>query len=67
MIKRTNRLCIYPKDVQCITGKSLRHARELLKKVKADLGKNKNDLLTFQEFCSYTGIPYEFVKEIIRD
>lgn len=67
MNKRPKRLCIYPKDVQQITGRSLRHARELLKKVKADLGKGKADLLTIKEFCNYTGIPYESVMEVVRD
>ncbi|WP_234110714.1 hypothetical protein [Chryseobacterium sp. R2A-55] len=67
MKPRTLRLCIYPKDIQLITGKSERYSRELIHKIKKHLNKPEHQVLTFQEFCTYMGIPHESVKEIIRD
>lgn len=50
------RLCIYPKDIQRITGKSETHARMLLKKIKLELGKENHQVVTIYEFCLYMGI-----------
>jgi hypothetical protein len=36
------RLCIYPKDVQVITGKSSRHSRYLVQFIKKSLGKQEH-------------------------
>ena len=61
------RVCIYPKDIQRITGKSERHSRGLIHKIKASLNKPGHQILTVREFCTYMGIPYESVQEIIKD
>ena len=50
------RLCIYPKDVQRITGKSERYGRMLLQKIKAHFKKDEHQFVTVEEFCLYTGI-----------
>lgn len=50
------RLCIYPKDVQRITGKSERYGRMLLNKIKEYFEKEEHQFVTVEEFCSYTGI-----------
>jgi len=50
------RLCIYPKDVQVITGKSSRHSRYLVQIIKKSLGKQEHQLLTISEFCKFTGV-----------
>ncbi len=50
------RLCIYPKDVQRITGKSERYGRMLLQKIKLYFEKEEHQFVTVEEFCLYTGI-----------
>ncbi|AZB23013.1 hypothetical protein EG338_06200 [Kaistella haifensis] len=67
MKPRITRLCIYPKDIQRITGKSERYSRELIHKIKTALNKPSHQLVTVQEFCTYMGIPYESIQEFIKD
>ncbi|MCE2893742.1 MAG: hypothetical protein LW721_04835 [Flammeovirgaceae bacterium] len=55
------RIIIYPKDIQRITGKSERYGRLLLKRIKDHLKKEDHQLVTIEEFCSYTGIKIEEV------
>ncbi len=55
------RIIIYPKDIMRITGKSERYSREILKKIKVDLKKEKHHLITIQEFCSYMKISMDEV------
>lgn len=56
-----------PKDIQLITGKSERYGRYLILKIKSSLNNPEHQFLTVQEFCTYMGIPYESVREAIRD
>lgn len=65
MKKDMNRVCIYPKDIQLITGKSYRQSTRLMQKIKKELNKPKNEFLTIDEFCTYTGIKYEQVTHLI--
>ncbi|MBI1836414.1 MAG: hypothetical protein HYR91_04025 [Flavobacteriia bacterium] len=58
------RIVIYPKDIMRITGKSERYSREILKKIKADLNKEKHQLVTIQEFCKYMNISIDEVNII---
>jgi len=58
---RTNRIIVYPKDIQRITGKSERYGRLLLKKIKGHLKKDDHQFVSVEEFCSYTGLKYEQV------
>lgn len=51
------RICIYPKDIQQITGKSERQCRTILNKIKEELKKEKHQAVTFDEFYEYMGIP----------
>jgi len=51
-----NRICVYPKDVQNITGKRERTARKLISDIRQSLGKKKNEFVTIQEFCKHTGL-----------
>ena len=59
------RVCIYPKDVQLITGKSYRQSVRLVRKIKEALNKTTNEFLTIDEFCTYAGIKYEQVSHLI--
>lgn len=55
MKPQQTRLCIYPKDVQRITGKSERYGRMLLQKIKHYFEKEEHQFVTVEEFCKYTG------------
>jgi hypothetical protein len=41
-----NRIVIYPKDVQNITGKKERSARKLISDIRQELGKSKQEFIT---------------------
>lgn len=53
------RLCIYPKGIQRITGKSYRQSLRLLHKIRNDLNKLENEFLSIEELCDYTSLKYE--------
>jgi hypothetical protein len=61
------RSCIYPKDVQRITGKSERSGRRLLQKIRGEMGKQEHQFVTIEEFASYTGINPDQVRQYIVD
>lgn len=61
------RLCIYPKDVQRITGRSERYSRDLLKRIRTALNKPENHFLTIEEFCHYTGLHPDDIQHLIVD
>jgi hypothetical protein len=58
-----NRICIYQKDIQRITGKSERQSRNIIVKIKTILNKQKHQPVSLQEFCSYMDID---IKEAIK-
>ncbi|MGB5242603.1 MAG: hypothetical protein WBN19_02215 [Lutimonas sp.] len=60
------RICLYPKDIQVLTGKSERYARKLFSNIKVSLNKEKHQLLTIGEFCSYMGLPRQEVIDKIQ-
>jgi len=60
------RLCIYPKDIQLVTGRSERYGRNLIKKIKEHLKKQQHQLVTVDEFCNYTGLHQESVSKQLR-
>lgn len=62
---RFNRLIIYPKDIQCITGKSERHGRMVLRKVRAHFKKADHQLVTVEEYCEYAGLQMETVQAFL--
>lgn len=59
------RICIYPKDIQRITGKSERYGRLLLAKIKSHYEKEEHQFVTVDEFCRYTGLETEQVVPFI--
>lgn len=56
------RVCVYPKDVQRITGKSERYGRMLLKKIKEKLSKEEHQFVSIEEFSQYTGLKVEVIR-----
>jgi Mg2+/Co2+ transporter CorB len=61
------RVVIYVKDVEKITGLKNRSARRLLQKVKQEVGKTNFELVTVQDFCKVTAIPEETVRPFLLD
>jgi len=61
------RSCIYPKDVQRITGKSERYCRKLLRKLKVELKKDEHQFVSIEEFANFAGLDPELVKTYITD
>ncbi len=51
-----NRICIYTKDVQLITGKSERQSREIIKQLRQYYNKQKHHAITVQDLCQYLGL-----------
>ena len=51
------RAVIYSKDIELITGRSGRSARKMMAVIRRRLGKEKHQLISLGEFCSYTGLP----------
>ena len=61
------RACIYPKDIQCITGRSERYGRKLLNRIKTHFGKEQHQFVTINEFSEYSGIEVDIINEYILD
>lgn len=59
------RICIYSKDVANITGKSERHARALLSRIRSTLGKARGDFITVNDFCQATKLRPEDVEQFL--
>ncbi len=51
--EKPQRLAIYPKDVQKITGRSNTWSTVKIKEIKEHYNLKKNDLLTVKQFCEY--------------
>lgn len=64
---KMKRLCIYPKDIMIITGKSERYSRKLLNRIKQSLGKSPDQFLTVKEFSEYSGLDEEEVNRILQN
>jgi hypothetical protein len=60
------RLCIYPKDIQIITGRSERYGRGIIRKIKDHFEKEPHQLVTIEEFCQYMGLQEESVAKQIH-
>jgi len=61
----TKRICIYPKDIMRITGKSEKFSRSLILKIKKSLQKNKDQMVSVTEFCEFTGLKPDEVINLI--
>jgi len=63
--KIPNRVVVYPKDIENITGRKPRAARKLLQNIKKAFQKEKDQFITAQEFSAYTGIEESIVREYL--
>lgn len=66
-MKKPKRICIYPKDIQRITGRSERYGRNILSEIKIKLNKEPHQFVTIHEFAEYSGLDLELVMSIITD
>ena len=62
---KMERLCIYPKDIQVVTGRSERYGRNLIREIKKKFSKEQHQLVTIEEFCNYTGLSINSVRQIL--
>ncbi len=67
MKPRITRLCIYPKDIQRITGRSERYSRDLIHKIRKSLNKEDHQVVTIEELSTYLDIPLASVQAFITD
>ena len=61
-----SRICIYPKDVQVVTGKSERYGRTIIKAIKERLNKEAHQLVTIDEFCDFMVFEISKVQGLIK-
>jgi hypothetical protein len=61
-----SRICIYPQDIQQITGKSERQSRNILNDIKVFYKKQRHQLITIKEFCDYMGLSYNDVINFLK-
>ncbi|QBQ41294.1 hypothetical protein E2P86_09040 [Sphingobacterium psychroaquaticum] len=60
------RICIYPKDIARLTGKSYRQSLRIYHTIKKKLNKQPHQLLTTTEVCHYLGLDQDTTNNIIR-
>jgi tRNA A58 N-methylase Trm61 len=63
---KRNRLIIYPKDIQLITGRGERYAERVIRTIKQRLGKQKHHLVTYEEFCKFAGLSLHDLEEYLK-
>lgn len=61
-----NRICIYPKDIQLITGKGERQCREIIRQIKKQNQKEKHQPVTIYELSNYLGVQVEKIQPLLR-
>ncbi len=61
-----SRICIYPKDMQVVTGKSERYGRTIIKAIKERLNKEAHQLVTIEEFWDFMGFEISKVQGLIK-
>ena len=57
------RACIYPKEIQCLTGRTERYGHKLLNEIEVHFGKQSYQFITSEEFADYSSIKLEIVNE----
>jgi archaellum biogenesis ATPase FlaH len=62
-----NRIVIYAKDIMNITGRKERAARKLLARIRKKYKKKKGEFISIDEFCEFTGLKKESVREFLSN
>jgi len=66
-MKQPKRICIFPKDIQMITGRSPRYGSKVINEIKTKLNKEPHQFVTIHEFADYSGLDVELIKSFIKD
>lgn len=66
-MKQPKRICIFPKDIQMITGRSARYGSKVINEIKTKLNKEPHQFVTIHEFADYSGLDVELIKSFIVD
>jgi hypothetical protein len=66
-MKTPKRICIYPKDIQRITGRSERYGRNILNEIRNKLNKLPHQFVTIEEFANYSGLEINAIIPFIED
>lgn len=66
-MKHPKRICIFPKDIQLITGRSSRYGCKLIKEIRTKLKKEPHQFVTIHEFAEYSGLEIELIEKFIID
>ena len=62
-----NRIVIYAKDIMNITGRKERAARKLLARIRKKYKKKKGEFISIDEFCEFTSLKKESVREFLAN
>jgi archaellum biogenesis ATPase FlaH len=62
-----NRILIYAKDIMNITGRKERAARKLLANIRKKYKKKKGEFISIDEFCEFTSLKKESVREFLSN
>lgn len=62
---KRKRCVIYPKDIQIITGRTLRYGQKTVDKIKKLFNKEKHQYVTIEEFAAFSGIPEDVLEEYL--
>ena len=62
----TQRIFIYPADIQRLTGKHINTARRIYRQLLDSLSKTKLQGLTIKEYCTYTGSDERLVASLLN-
>lgn len=62
-----NRIVIYAKDIMNITGRKERAARKLLARIRKKYNKKGGEFISIDEFCQFTGLKKESVREFLSN
>ncbi|MEN5196522.1 hypothetical protein ACR780_13450 [Sphingobacterium faecium] len=57
------RICIYPKDISRITGKSYRQSLRIYNNIKKIQNKQSHQLISLEEVSQYLGLDAQLIRE----
>lgn len=66
-MKTPKRICIFPKDIQLITGRSARYGCKVINEIKLKLKKEPHQFVTIHEFAEYSGLEVDHILAFIKD
>jgi hypothetical protein len=64
--KIPDRIVLYPRDIVNITGRNIRTAQRIIKKIRAANGKGNGGFITRKEFCQFCNLDEEDVMKYLR-